>query len=175
MCFRKDYGIVVRSESKRTLIARIRKSKMPKKMLINAATEEEIRVAIVEDGLLQQIGVENTGKGQIAGNIYLGTVTRLEVNLNAAFVDIGVDRNGFLPANEIHPKLFKSQSAQKEGADGAPIKKLLDRNQTVMVQVSQDPRGEKGAFLTTYISIPGRYLVLKPYHPKKRHLSQDRR
>ncbi len=138
---------------------------MPKKMLINAATEDEIRVAIVEDGHLHEIGVEASGRGQISGNIYKAVVVRLEPSLNAAFVDYGGERHGFLPADDVHPKHYKGQ-ARKEGNGPLPINKALERNQHLLVQVSQDPRGQKGALLTTYISFPGRYLVLMPYKAK---------
>jgi len=76
---------------------------MARKMLINAATEDEIRVAIVEGGILQEVGIETSTRGQIAGNIYKGVVRRLDHSLNAAFVDYGGEKNGFLPADEIHP------------------------------------------------------------------------
>jgi ribonuclease E len=138
---------------------------MAKKMLINAGSEEEIRVAVVEEGVLQEIRVESTERGQIRGNIYSGIITRLEPNLNAAFVDYGAQRNGFLPVDEVHPRLHKKKG-KKEG-DGPPsIHKILDRHQNVLVQISQDPRGDKGALLTTYISLPGRYLVLMPHRAK---------
>jgi ribonuclease E len=138
---------------------------MAKKMLINATTEEEIRVAIVEDGLLQEIGVEAVGRGQIAGNIYKGIVSRIEPSLNAAFVDFGEEKNGFLPADEVHPRFYKGKIKRGNGPS-PPIQKILDRNQQILIQVVQDPRGEKGALLTTYISLPGRYLVLMPYRAK---------
>ena len=138
---------------------------MPKKMLINAATEDEIRVAIVEEGLLQQIGVEGTSRGQISGNIYKGVVTRIEPGLNAAFLDFGGEKNGFLPADQVHPKWYKGQ-AKKESNGPLPIRDALERSQHLIVQVSQDPRGEKGALLTTYLSLPGRYMVIMPYKAK---------
>jgi ribonuclease E len=138
---------------------------MAKKMLINGAAEDQIRVAIVEDGVLHEIGLEATSRGQISGNIYKAVVTRLDPSLNAAFVDFGGERNGFLPADDVHPKWHKGQ-AKKENNGPQPIKKILDRNQHLLVQVSQDPRGHKGALLTTYVSFPGRYLVLMPYKAK---------
>jgi ribonuclease E len=139
---------------------------MAKKMLINAATEDEIRVAVVENGVLQEIGVETSGRGQISGNIYKGIVTRLEPRLNAAFVNFGDERNGFLPASDVHPRYHKAKDKKEEGNDAPVITNLLGRNQHLLVQVSQDPRGEKGALLTTFISLPGRYLVLMPYQAK---------
>lgn len=142
-----------------------RRSAMSKKMLINATTPDEIRVAIVENGLLHEVGIETSQQGQISGNIYKGVVTRLEPSLNAAFVDYGGSKNGFLPADEIHPKYYKT-SPKRENEGIPPIQKILARNQQLLVQVSQDPRGDKGALLTTYLSIPGRYLVLMPYRSK---------
>jgi ribonuclease E len=138
---------------------------MPKKMLINAAAEDEIRVAIVDEGFIQELGVETTRRGQISGNIYKAVVTRLDPSLNAAFVDFGGERNGFMPADEVHPKWFKGGAKKEE--EGPPlIRKILDRNQHILVQVSQDPRGQKGALLTTFLSFPGRHLVLMPYKAK---------
>jgi ribonuclease E len=138
---------------------------MSKKMLINAAAEDQLRVAIVEDGFLQEVGMETSARGQIAGNIYKAVVDRLDPSLNAAFVDYGGERNGFLPADDVHPKWYRGQP-RKEGNGSLPIKKILERNQHILVQVSQDPRGHKGALLTTYISFPGRFLVLMPYRAK---------
>jgi len=138
---------------------------MPKKMLINATAEDEIRVAIVEDGVLQQLGVETRSREQISGNIYKGVVSRIEPSLDAAFVDYGGGKNGFLPAEDVLPKYYKGQ-AKKEANGPVPIYRALERNQHLLVQVSQDPRGEKGALLTTFISLPGRHLVLMPYRSK---------
>lgn len=138
---------------------------MSKKMLINAASEDQLRVAMVEDGVLQEVGMETTARGQISGNIYKALVDRLDPSLNAAFVDYGGERNGFLPADEVHPKWYKGQ-LKKEGNGSPPIRKILERNQQIIVQVSQDPRGHKGALLTTFVSFPGRFLVLMPYRAK---------
>jgi ribonuclease E len=131
-----------------------------KKMLINDASQEESRVAIIKDGLLQEIGIEAAAKEQIRGNIYKGKVTRIEPRLRAAFVQYGGPRNGFLPQDEIHPRW----TAKKEKHNGPQsIKELLKKNQEILVQVVQEERGSKGAMLTTYISVPGRYLVLMPF------------
>lgn len=142
-----------------------REGAMAKKLLINAATEDQLRVAMVEDGVLQEVGMETSARGQISGNIYKAVVDRLDPSLNAAFVDYGGERNGFLPADDVHPKWYKDQ-AKKEGNGTPPIRKILGRNQQLIVQVSQDPRGQKGALLTTFISFPGRFLVLMPYKAK---------
>jgi ribonuclease E len=143
----------------------MREYPMTKKILINAATEDEIRVAVVKDGGLQEIGVEMTGRGQISGNIYKCIVTRLDPRLNAAFVDYGNTRNGFLPASDVHSGLYKTKD-RKATHEVPSIRSILERNQQILVQVSQDPRGAKGALLTTMISLPGRYLVLMPYQSK---------
>ncbi|MGQ9857580.1 MAG: Rne/Rng family ribonuclease [Thermodesulfobacteriota bacterium] len=138
---------------------------MAKKLLINAASEDQLRVAMVEDGLLQEVGMETSARGQISGNIYKAVVERLDPSLNAAFVNYGGDRNGFLPADDVHPKWYKAQA--KRESNGYPfIRKILERNQQLIVQVSQDPRGHKGALLTTFVSLPGRFLVLMPYKAK---------
>jgi ribonuclease E len=142
-----------------------RNESMARKMLINAATEDEIRVAIVEGGILQEVGIETSTRGQIAGNIYKGVVRRLDHSLNAAFVDYGGEKNGFLPADEIHPSYYRGQS-RKDSNGPPPIRKILQKDQEILVQVAQDPRGHKGALLTTYISFPGRFLVLMPYKSK---------
>lgn len=131
-----------------------------KKMLINCASPEESRVAVVEDGILHEIGIETAAKEQIQGNIYKGKVVRLEPRFRAAFVEYGGIRNGFLPQDEIHPRW----KLKKEKQDSTPsIKDLLKRNQEILVQVVQEERGSKGAMLTTYLSVPGRCLVLMPF------------
>lgn len=149
---------------------------MARKMLINAATEDEIRVAIVEGGVLQEVGIETRTRGQIAGNIYKAVISRLDPGLNAAFLDYGGEKNGFLPIDEIHPRCYRTPY---RGNGPPPIKKVLEKGQELLVQVAQDPRGQKGALLTTYISLPGRYLVLMPYKERngvsRKILDEDER
>jgi ribonuclease E len=134
---------------------------MNKKMLINATHPEEHRVAIVEDGLLVELDIEITSREQTRGNIYKGVVVRIEPGLQAAFIDFGGTRPGFLQIGEIHPSFFKN--AQGGENKGRPrINDLLRRGQELLVQVVKEERGTKGAALTTYLSLPGRYMVLMP-------------
>ena len=148
---------------------------MNRKMLINATHPEEHRVAIVEDGALVELDIEITGKEQTRGNIYKGVVIRVETGLQAAFVDFGSERPGFLQIGEIHPSLAKN--GQGSEAKGRPrINDLLRRGQELLVQVVKEERGTKGAALTTYLSLPGRYMVLMPESDTKgvsRKIEQD--
>ncbi len=131
---------------------------MKKKMLINATEEEEIRVAIVEDGLLQELDIQTASKQQLRGNIYKGKVVNLEQGLQAAFVDFNGGKSGFLSMGEVQPKY---RSAKPSGGRRR-IQDVLKRGQEILVQVTKDELGGKGAALTTYVSLPGRYLVLMP-------------
>ena len=139
-----------------------------KKMLINAIHPEECRVAIVKDGLLEEFDIETPSKEKVKGNIYKGLVIRIEPSLQAAFVNYGPFRHGFLPITDIPPQYYLSadRQGQKEKAEerkGKPrIQDVLIPNQELLVQVEKEERNEKGASLTTYISLPGRYLVLMP-------------
>ncbi len=128
-------------------------------LLINASDPEEIRVATVKDGRLEEFRVENAAREITQGNIYKGVVTRIEPSLQAAFIDYGGDRNGFLQKHDIHYDYYL------EDDDGnLPLQRLIKRGQGIMVQVGKDPIGTKGAMLTTFISLPGRYVVLMPGH-----------
>lgn len=132
-----------------------------KKMLINAIHPEECRVAIVKDGLLEEFDIETPSKEQIKGNIYKGIVVKIEPSLQAAFVNYGPSRHGFLPITDIQPQYYQKETAEER--KGKPrIQDVLIPNQELLVQVGKEERNEKGASLTTYISIPGRYLVLMP-------------
>jgi ribonuclease E len=132
-----------------------------KRMLFNATQSEELRVAIVDGQKLIDLDIEHAGKEQRKSNIYKGVITRIEPSLEAAFVDYGMDRHGFLPFKEV------ARSYYKEGADSrAGIKEALKEGQEVIVQVDKDERGNKGAALTTFISLAGRYLVLMPNNPR---------
>lgn len=134
---------------------------MIKKMLINAEDPEENRVAIVTDGILEEFDIETTHKEQVKGNIYKGVVVKVEVGLQAAFVDYGGKRAGFLPLGEVHPTCYADPELAKRGGR-VRIHDVLKRNQEILVQVVKDEIGTKGAALSTYISLPGRYLVLMP-------------
>ena len=135
-----------------------------KKMLINVVHPEEARVAIVHDGRLMELNVEITGKEQIKGNIYKGVVLRVEPGLQAAFVDIGRGKPGFLQMGELHPDFWQwRDDVPEEQQKRRPrIQEVLRRGQELLVQVEKDERDNKGSALTTYLSLPGRYMVTMP-------------
>jgi len=137
---------------------------MSKKMLINALHAEEARVAIVEDGRLVDLDVEIAGNEQIRGNIYKGVVVRVEPGLQAAFVDIGLNKLGFLQMGELHPEYWKwRDDVPEDQRHRRPrIQEVLRRGQELIVQVEKGERDNKGSALTTYASLPGRYMVLMP-------------
>jgi ribonuclease E len=133
-----------------------------KRMLFNATQAEELRVAIVDGQKLIDLDIESANKEQRKSNIYKAVITRIEPSLEAAFVDYGAERHGFLPFKEI------SRSYFKPGVDVAKarIQDVLSNGQELIVQVEKDERGNKGAALTTYVSLAGRYLVLMPNNPR---------
>jgi ribonuclease E len=132
-----------------------------KRMLINATQAEELRVAIVDGQNLYDIDIEQPSKEQKKSNIYKGRITRLEPSLEAAFVEYGGERHGFLPLKEISRDYFQAGVDPNKGT----IRELLREGQEVVVQVDKDERGNKGAALTTFISLAGRYMVLMPNSP----------
>ncbi len=133
-----------------------------KRMLFNATQAEELRVAIVEGQKLIDLDIESAAKEQRKSNIYKGVITRVEPSLEAAFVDYGTERHGFLPFKEVARQFFRP------GVDvgRARIQDALSEGQELIVQVEKDERGNKGAALTTFISLAGRYLVLMPNNPR---------
>lgn len=132
-----------------------------KRMLFNATQAEELRVAIVDGQKLVDLDIETVGKEQRKGNIYKGVITRIEPSLEACFVDYGTERHGFLPFKEVSRSYFQGY----EG--GRPrIQEVLREGMEVVIQVEKDERGNKGAALTTYISLAGRYVVLMPNNPR---------
>jgi len=135
-----------------------------KRMLFNATQAEELRVAIVDGQKLVDLDIESAGKEQRKSNIYKGVITRIEPSLEAAFVDYGTERHGFLPFKEVSRVNFQLP----EGTDisRARIQDVLKEGQELIVQVEKDERGNKGAALTTFISLAGRYLVLMPNNPR---------
>jgi len=135
---------------------------MSSKMLINAVDPEEYRVAILKDGDLDEFYIETSTKEETKGNIYKGVVTRIEPSLQACFIDYGAERNGFTPIDEIHPEYYESQGIISKSKTPIPIEKVLKKGRELLVQVTKEMVGRKGAYLTTYISIAGRYLVLTP-------------
>ena len=135
---------------------------MSKKMLINATLPEEDRVAIVEDGILTELDIEIAERQQTKSNIYKGEVIRVEQGLQAAFVDYGAGRLGFLQIGEIHPSLYPKLEDGSTPTRRPNITSILKRGQQLLVQVVKEERGTKGAALTTELSLPGRYMVLMP-------------
>src|SRR5476651_269524 len=133
-----------------------------KRMLINATQPEERRLAIVDGQKLMDFETEIEGREQRKGNIYKAVVTRVEPSLEACFVDYGEDRHGFLPFTEIARQYFR------EGTDvkSARIQDAIRDGQELLVQVEKEERGNKGAALTTFVSLAGRYLVLMPNNPR---------
>ena len=140
-----------------------------KKMLINATEREEVRVALVDGQRLYDLDIENRARLQTKANVYKAKVTRVEPSLEAAFVDFGAERHGFLPLKEIAHQYYRS-AAPSDGK--MRIKDAIKEGTEVIVQVDKEERGTKGAALTTYISLPGRYMVLMPNNPKAGGISR---
>ena len=140
-----------------------------KRMLINATQAEELRVALVDGQQLYDLDIESPGHEQKKANIYKGKITRVEPSLEAAFVDYGAERHGFLPLKEIARTYFPSGYSFK----GRPnIKEVIKEGQEVIIQIEKEERGNKGAALTTFISLAGSYLVLMPNNPRAGGISR---
>src|SRR3990167_3163314 len=131
-------------------------------MLFNATQQEELRVAIVEGQKLVDLDIESAAREQRKSNIYKAIITRIEPSLEAAFVDYGEERHGFLPFKEVARSYFRPDI----DVGRARIQDALTEGQDLVVQVEKDERGSKGAALTTFISLAGRYLVLMPNNPR---------
>src|SRR5512136_2532005 len=133
---------------------------MKKIMLINAVDQELSRMAVLESGKLVEYNIQMSAREPISGNIYKGIVMKVERGLQAAFVDYGARKNGFLPLHDVHSDYFEKK---EEGENGHKHKRHgLKIGQKVLVQVQREEKDRKGAMLTTLISLPGRYLVLMP-------------
>lgn len=139
------------------------------KLLINAEEPEECRIALVEDGRLESFHVTTIDREPTKNNIYKGRIVSVEANLQAAFVDIGTGRNGFLPFNEIHPEYYRQDVSERnrnlitqQQWKKLKIEEVMQKGQEVLVQVVKEVTGNKGANMTTYLSLPGRCLVLMP-------------
>jgi ribonuclease E len=141
-----------------------------KKMLINATQPEELRVALVDGQRLYDLDIENRTRLQKKSNIYKGKITRVEPSLEAAFVDFGAERHGFLPMKEIAREYFYRNPGDVDGR--AKIRDLVKEGTEVIVQVDKEERGNKGAALTTFISLAGRYMVLMPNNPRAGGISR---
>jgi len=140
---------------------------MPRKMLINALEPEESRIAILEDNVLQELYIQPTASEPFLGNIYKGRITNVERSIQAAFVDIGMPKNAFLHVSDIKgtgaENWMPTDSAiPQRRKDDKPIQDLVQKGQEVIVQVTKEPIGTKGPSITTYVSLPGRYLVMMP-------------
>ncbi|MBO4329789.1 MAG: ribonuclease E/G, partial [Rhodocyclaceae bacterium] len=131
-----------------------------KRMLFNATQQEELRVAIVDGQKLIDLDIESSAKEERKSNIYKAVITRIEPSLEAVFVDYGSERHGFLPFKEIAQSYFEQNGGRGRNGENLQI------GQELVVQVEKDERGNKGAALTTYISLAGRYLVLMPNNPR---------
>lgn len=132
-----------------------------KKLLINAEAIEESRIALVEDGKLEAFHIESIGYEAAKGNIYKAKVASIEPSIQAAFVDYGGEKNGFLPLSEIHPEYYREEAEAGKGKR-LRIQDLIEKGQDMLIQIVKEATAQKGAALTTYLSLPGRYLVLLP-------------
>jgi len=141
-----------------------------KRMLINATQSEELRVALVDGQSLYDLDIESGSREQMKANIYRAKITRVEPSLEAAFVDFGADRHGFLPLKEISREYFSKDPSQIKGR--VNIRDVLKEGQELIVQVEKEERGNKGAALTTFISLAGRYMVMMPNNPRAGGISR---
>jgi len=140
-----------------------------KRMLINATQEEELRMAMVDGQRLYDLNIELSASERKKANIYKGKITRIEPSLEAAFVDFGADRHGFLPLKEISSEYFVKPV---ESGNKPNIKEVLNEGQDIVVQIDKEERGNKGAALTTFVSLAGRFIVLKPNKPRSGGVSR---
>ncbi len=138
-----------------------------KRMLINATQPEELRVALVDGQSIYDFDIEQVGQERKKSNIYKARVSRVEQSLGAAFVDFGSERHGFLPVKELNPSLYTDKKLN------TPINEVLSQGQEIIVQVDKEERGNKGAAITTFISLPGHYLVLMPNSPEAGGISKS--
>ncbi|MDH3980934.1 MAG: Rne/Rng family ribonuclease, partial [Gammaproteobacteria bacterium] len=135
-----------------------------KRMLINTTQPEELRVAMVDGQKIYDLDIEVPSRGQKKSNVYKGKITRIEPSLEAAFIEYGGNRHGFLPLKEVARSYFSESARQASGR--LSIKDALKEGQELVVQVEKEERGNKGAALTTFISLAGRYMVLMPNNPR---------
>jgi len=148
---------------------------MAREMLINVAESEECRIAVVEDGSLEELYVERAGLGSRVGNIYKGKVVNIESGIQAAFIDFGTGKNGFLHISDLHPRYFGTEGKKhtenigrrKSLKERAPIQKCLRKGDELVVQVTKEGINTKGPTLSTYLALPGKYLVMMPWMRKQ--------
>jgi ribonuclease E len=147
---------------------------MAREMLINVAESEECRVAVVEDGVLEELYVERASLGSRVGNIYKGRVVNIESGIQAAFVDFGIGRNGFLHISDLHPRYFQKTAGEDVESVGRrkslkhrpPVQDCLKKGNELVVQVTKEGAKTKGPTLSTYLALPGKYLVMLPWMRK---------
>lgn len=137
-------------------------SGVERKMLVSVLPGDMVEVVLTEDGMVREYYVEMTHQAKIRGNIYKGVINNIDTNLQAAFVNYGNVKNGFLQIDEVHPEYYLQPHEPTKGRKYPPIQKVLKPGQEVLVQVVKEPNGSKGAFLTTWLSLAGRFLVLTP-------------
>ena len=145
---------------------------MSEEILINV-TPQETRVAVVDNGVLQEVHIERTQKRGLVGNIFKGRVSRVLPGMQAAFIDIGLERTGFLHSSDIVANNAEYDHEKKEAEQIQPIESVINEGEDILVQVIKDPIGSKGARLTTRLSIPSRYIVFMPDYPFNWHLSAN--
>lgn len=136
--------------------------KRKKKMFVSVLPGEQVEMIIAEDGVVQEYYVEMHHQKKTRGNIYKGTINNVDPSLQAAFINYGANKNGFLQVDEVHPEYYLRDIELKKGQRFPPLQKVLKAGQEMLVQVVKEPTGNKGAFLTSYLSLPGRYFVLTP-------------
>ncbi|MDR2891507.1 MAG: Rne/Rng family ribonuclease [Deltaproteobacteria bacterium] len=155
---RKSKGKAAKTDNKET-----REAARPKsKMFVSVLPGEQVEVVIAAEGLVQEYYVEMLHQVKVKGNIYKGVIHNVDPNLQAAFVSYGAAKNGFLQIDEVHPEYYLTPHEQGKGHKYPLIQKVLKPGQEILVQVVKEPAGTKGAFLTSYLSLPGRFLVLTP-------------
>jgi ribonuclease E len=148
---------------------------MAREMLINVAESEECRVAVVENGSLEELYVERASLSSHVGNIYKGKVVNIESGIQAAFVDFGAERNGFLHISDLHPRYFSGSDAgqvenigrRKSLKERQPIQRCIRKGDELVVQVIKEGVNTKGPTLSTYLALPGKYLVMMPWMRKQ--------
>lgn len=133
-----------------------------RKMFISVVPGEQVEVALVEEGAIHEYYLEMLHQAKTKGNIYKGVIHNIDTNLQAAFVNYGANKNGFLQIDEVHPEYYLTHHEAMKGKKFPPMQKVLKAGQEVLVQVVKEPSGSKGAFLTTWLSLAGRFLVLTP-------------
>lgn len=133
-----------------------------RKMFISVVPGEQVEVALVEEGAIHEYYLEMLHQAKTKGNIYKGVIHNIDTNLQAAFVNYGTNKNGFLQIDEVHPEYYLNHHEAIKGKKFPPMQKVLKAGQEVLVQVVKEPSGSKGAFLTTWLSLAGRFLVLTP-------------